>query len=63
MRISALALTAAMAGVAFDSASANVIMKDGKTFVSSERYEVRPVQDASGYNSWQMIQALGGRLV
>lgn len=63
MRLSAFGLTAVLAGAAFVPASANVIMKDGKTFVSSRRYEVRPVQDAPGYNSWQMIQALGDRLV
>ena len=31
--------------------------------VTSQKYDVRVVQDVSGYNSWQMIQALGSRLV
>jgi hypothetical protein len=31
--------------------------------VTSLKYDVRVVQDVPGYNSWQMIQALGTRLV
>ena len=31
--------------------------------VTSQKYDVRVVQDVPGYNSWQMIQALGSRLV
>lgn len=31
--------------------------------VVSPKYDVRVVQDVPGYNSWQMIQALGSRLV
>ncbi|MBQ5794888.1 MAG: exo-alpha-sialidase, partial [Kiritimatiellae bacterium] len=31
--------------------------------VTSQKYDVRVVQDVDGYNSWQMIQALGARLV
>jgi hypothetical protein len=31
--------------------------------VQSDKYDVRIVQDVAGYNSWQMVQSLGGRLV
>ena len=31
--------------------------------VTSQMYDVRVVQDVPGYNSWQMIQSVGDRLV
>jgi hypothetical protein len=63
MKFSAYGLSVALATAAFVPVCGNVISKDGKKYVSSRHYEIRTVQDVPGYNSWQMIQAVGKRLV
>lgn len=56
-------ILAVLASTLAAAALGDVVLKDGEKFVSSEDYKIHVVQDVAGYNSWQMIQAIGKRIV